>query len=226
MCNLGGSDLRPSSLGTREYWDDTYSTEMENFFDHGDVGEVWFGEDTSLRVARWLASCELVRKDAPVVDLGSGNGMQLIDLAREGFTDLTGVDYSQTAVDLARAVAEKERVLTVHYELLDIVADQAPPLRSSAPDGLFAVALDKGTYDAISLSPDDARGKRTRYVERVRSLLRPEGLLVLTSCNWTEEELVAHFVTSFQMYSTIPASKFQFGGKTGSVTTTVIFRRQ
>ncbi|XP_063221714.1 transposable element P transposase isoform X2 [Bacillus rossius redtenbacheri] len=196
MCNLGGSDLRPSSLGTREYWDDTYSTEMENFFDHGDVGEVWFGEDTSLRVARWLASCELVRKDAPVVDLGSGNGMQLIDLAREGFTDLTGVDYSQTAVDLARAVAEKERVLTVHYELLDIVADQAPPLRSSAPDGLFAVALDKGTYDAISLSPDDARGKRTRYVERVRSLLRPEGLLVLTSCNWTEEELVAHFVTS------------------------------
>jgi hypothetical protein len=33
-------------------WDKTYKLENENFKSHGDIGEVWFGEDSALRVVR------------------------------------------------------------------------------------------------------------------------------------------------------------------------------
>ena len=33
-----------SKLGTKDYWDTCYVTENDNFDDHGDVGEVWFGK--------------------------------------------------------------------------------------------------------------------------------------------------------------------------------------
>lgn len=49
-----------------------------------------------------------------------------------------------------------------------------------------------GTYDAISLDPDDAGDKRIVYVQNVGRLLMDNGLLLLTSCNWTADELVHH----------------------------------
>ena len=55
------------------------------------------------------------------------------------------------------------------------------------------VCLDKGTYDAISLDPDDAKIKRKYYQKSILSLLKSEGLLLLASCNWTEDELKVQF---------------------------------
>ena len=55
------------------------------------------------------------------------------------------------------------------------------------------MCLDKGTYDAISLSPSEAGRKRVCYIESVAALLSAGGLLVITSCNWTAEELKAQF---------------------------------
>jgi hypothetical protein len=31
----------------------------------------------------------------------------------------------------------------------------------------YAVALDKGTYDAVSLHPEDSKGKRAKYILNV-----------------------------------------------------------
>ena len=38
-----------SKLGTKDYWDGAYEKENDNFDDHGDVGEVWFGEEAGVR---------------------------------------------------------------------------------------------------------------------------------------------------------------------------------
>jgi hypothetical protein len=56
----------------------------------------------------------------------------------------------------------------------------------------FEVITDKGTFDAVSLS-EDAAANRERYITAVRSLVKPQGLLVITSCNTTREELIEEF---------------------------------
>jgi len=63
------------------------------------------------------------------------------------------------------------------------------PLRTT-----YVVCLDKGTYDAVSLNPDNSSLQRERYACSVRKLTRPDGgLFIITSCNWTKDELVEQF---------------------------------
>ncbi|KXJ70957.1 hypothetical protein RP20_CCG021926 [Aedes albopictus] len=47
-------ELESSELGTKDYWEVSYETEIRNYRDHGDVGEVWFDEDSQLRIIRWI----------------------------------------------------------------------------------------------------------------------------------------------------------------------------
>lgn len=49
------------------------------------------------------------------------------------------------------------------------------------------------------------------------------GLFVITSCNWTEEEIITHFSQDFDVKTVIPTPQFKFGGKVGSVVSSVVF---
>jgi hypothetical protein len=53
----------------------------------------------------------------------------------------------------------------------------------------FDLITDKGTLDAVGLS-DNAHANRLLYKQAVAKLVKPSGLLVITSCNSTLEELV------------------------------------
>ncbi|KAF5287053.1 hypothetical protein FQR65_LT12354 [Abscondita terminalis] len=200
-------ELDPSELGTQQYWDTVYKNEVSNFRHHGDVGEIWFGEDIAERVACWVEG--KVAKDKKIVDVGCGNGMLLIQLSRMGFTNLHGVDYSNDAIVLAKDIS-------AHYSTsIDFsVANILEGLRLQDVD----VVLDKGTYDAISMTTT-ARENREAYINNVHECLNANGLLVITSCNWTKEELINHFCTRFDLYDVILTPQFKFGGNVGSVPT-------
>ena len=57
----------------------------------------------------------------------------------------------------------------------------------------FDLCHDKGTYDAISLRSDNAKVARHRYIQSVRNILKYDGFFVITSCNWTLDQLKQHF---------------------------------
>lgn len=170
----------------------------------------------------------------------------LIELAREGFTNLTGVDYSPNAIELSKNIA-KDQEIAVTYKVVDLLQDQLDL-------GRFQIVHDKGdykcdlltprnicntymniyvflhfiylgTYDAISLHPDDPKAKRGLYISHVHEMLEDNGFLIITSCNWTEDELIAAFDGYFIMSAVIPAPSFMFGGKVGSVVTSVVFQK-
>jgi 2-polyprenyl-3-methyl-5-hydroxy-6-metoxy-1,4-benzoquinol methylase len=162
----------------------------------------------------------LVKQDDSVIDLGCGNGMLLVELAREGFVDLTGVDYSQNAIDLAESIMKTQN-MTIRYEMCDILSTDCPVMSRE-----YALALDKGTYDAVSLHPVDPKGKREKYISNVWKLLKPQGLLLITSCNWTEKELLSHFSSKFCLLSVIPTPTFQFGGKTGNLISSLVLQKK
>jgi len=108
-------------------------------------------------------------------------------------------------------------------------------LSSSLRTPQFDVILDKGTFDAISLCPEEADRKKGLYVDFVRTLLKGEedeeaeggrgGFFCLTSCNWTRDELVKTFGQYFTLHDRIEFPSFRFGGKTGSTVTSLVFKK-
>ena len=219
-------ELTPSQLGTKAYWDGCYEKEVDNFESHGDVGEVWFGEEAGVRAIRWLSEKEEegeISLEARVLDVGCGNGVLSVDLYKEGWEQVTGVDYSPAAVDLARKVAQQEDC-DIEFEVCDILED----LETTGCEALkktYDIVVDKGTFDAISLGENAVRDKVT-YVRNIGQVLVRGGLLLITSCNWTEVELVSQMGEHFTHRDTIPTPQFSFWGKTGNTVTACIFKKK
>lgn len=304
-------ELPSSELGTKKHWDKTYKGELREFSDYGDVGEVWFGEESEQRVLDWLMEdwlpvwwgkqsakragqsskneepvtetsekstesgetsssgengdslksqstetdsestkeqretgglrdCateeeepstkkvalavdgEIGMKHCSVLDLGTGNGHFLIQLAMAGFTKLFGIDYSASAISLARAITTREGY-DITFAQLDLVGSELPPHPLTRLR--YNVCHDKGTYDAISLTPHTASRDMERYLLNVTRLLEPDGVFVITSCNWTEDELMLRCQKYFSKLHTIPTPTFCFGGSTGSLVTALVLQK-
>ena len=173
---------------------------------------------------------------------------------------MVGVDYSGGSVELCRRVAASKGLLGLgsereggggSMEFVECDILHSPPLPSWTEPG-FDVVLDKGTFDAISLSAEtDGRGRRVceGYRDRVEALVRKGGVLVVTSCNWTEEELVGWFEGGgngdggggggwgggggeggggggLEMCGRVEYPVFRFGGGQGQSVQSAVFRRR
>ncbi len=77
-------ELNSSKLGTQKHWEEVYDRDLSNFKDNGDVGEVWFGYDSTERLVDWMENSELIHCESSVLDLGCGNGVTLIELSKIG----------------------------------------------------------------------------------------------------------------------------------------------
>lgn len=208
-------ELNPSELGTLEFWNKRYEEEKKSFMTHRDPGEIWFGEESAERVINWILNAEIA-KDSNILDLGCGNGMFLIELARLGFSKLSGVDYSQGAIDLSKSIAHEQGFSFIDFSVRNIL------------EGLilkFDLINDKGTYDAVSLS-ENVTMNRDLYLNSVFNSLNDDGFFIITSCNWTESELEKHFSSKFICYKHIPTPQFKFGGKVGSLVTTLVLKKK
>lgn len=111
---------------------------------------------------------------------------------------MVGIDYSLKAVALAQKIAaERQLAEDVKFYVSDCIADDlasAQWIPGLGGERGFDVVLDKGTFDAISLSDEllgDGSGRRIYegYSENIVGVMKKGGLLVVTSCNWTGEEL-------------------------------------
>jgi EEF1A lysine methyltransferase 2 len=205
-----------------------------------------------------------LRETTSFLDLGTGNGALLFGLRDEGWTGtLMGVDYSERSVEFAkrigvrrreeqrqqqtpenaveegRAQAEGEVEKEVQFQLHDILSDTPSSLLKAGQKEGWDVVLDKGTFDAISLSSDlDARGRRVveGYRAQMMPLIREGGLFLVTSCNWTEAELDAWFATDdrqdgmedfvLENVGRVQYRSFSFGGVKGQTISTLCFRKR
>ncbi|KMQ91432.1 methyltransferase-like protein 10-like protein [Lasius niger] len=62
MTEQESEELASSNLGTLEFWENAYAQELDNFRDHGDVGEIWFGTANSRKVVRAAQKCQNDKK--------------------------------------------------------------------------------------------------------------------------------------------------------------------
>lgn len=192
-------------------------------------------------------------REPSILDLGTGNGSMLTLLREEGgFSGpMVGVDYSVKSIELARRLAgQGEGDGGIRFEVWDILDPRHEgDIRSGVfgkevdwfpfEQGGFDIVLDKGTFDAVSLS---AEGGSKRICEKypgvALGLVRKGGFLIITSCNWTESELVSWFTAGdhgdgdgdgdgdcFTVYDRVEYPKFRFGGQEGQGVCTICFQR-
>ena len=181
---------------------------------------------------------------------------------------MVGVDYSPESVDLARSIwkektgDDRDAVDSANdsisdeedwsdcaspstskehigFHTYDIISSLSPSSRPSwLPLEGFDVVLDKGTFDAISLSAEvDKQGQRLceNYATAVKPLVKRGGMLLITSCNWTEKELNEWIVGNdgrtreedgFEICGRVSYPRFKFGGVEGQSVVGVAFRRR
>lgn len=142
----------------------------------------------------------------------------LLELFDEEFTNLTGCDYSEKSIELAKQIANDKECNSIQYKVIDLLSDDVTSL------GTFKICHDKGTFDAIGLM-EDSEDKKRIYVKNVWNILEHSGLFIITSCNFCEEELEKSFCDFFSKLEVIPSQTFQFGGKVGKTTTSIAFRK-
>ncbi|XP_044515168.1 EEF1A lysine methyltransferase 2 [Gracilinanus agilis] len=207
----------PSSLGSAS-WDAVYERELQAFQEFGDSGEIWFGEESMTRLIRWMEKCN-IPLDASVLDIGTGNGVFLVELAKLGYSDITGIDYCPLAIQLSGRIIEKEGFSNIKLQVEDF-------LNPSSELSGFRICIDKGTFDAISLSPDGASEKKQQYVKSLCRALQDRGFFLITSCNWTKKELLEEFRGGFEIVEELPTPTFTFGGRSGNSVTALVFQKK
>lgn len=219
--------------------------------------ESWFDEvDAPQKVLEYLTDedfplspnyPERTNAAPTVLDLGCGNGSSLFELKLEGeyHGSMVGVDYSQQSVNLAKTLWSKhleqqdeaERPEgSISFEQFDLLKD-TPGEQSWWPEGGFDLILDKGTFDAISLSAETTEhgGQEVRIVEaypgKVAQMIKPGGYFLITSCNWTEQEVVRWFTETAEVqnvlkeYGRVKYPVYEFGGRKGQGVASVCFQR-
>ena len=121
------------------------------------------GENPDQPTESERTGCASASPASRFLDLGTGNGHMLFELCDDEDEsgdpwrgEMVGVDYSEPSIQLARRIAAQRSnhaaaSTTLRFEHWDLL--------SSSPAGWlrdgFDVALDKGTFDAISLMPQD-----------------------------------------------------------------------
>ncbi|CAB4252244.1 similar to Saccharomyces cerevisiae YIL064W SEE1 Probable lysine methyltransferase involved in the dimethylation of eEF1A (Tef1p/Tef2p) [Maudiozyma barnettii] len=217
--------LNESKLGTKKYWDDFYSVERNNFKGNPeDTGECWFDDNgAEERMVDFIIENlnEYDNKDSSVIDLGTGNGHLLFELYENDFAaNMLGVDYSTESIQFATDIA-KNKGYPVKFTQADV-------FDSSWNPGEFDIVADKGTLDAIALSGLTVGEKNQPVIEVYHSviekILKKNGTFLITSCNFTEEELIK-IITKGQLtvLETIEYPVFEFGGVKGSTICSVAF---
>ncbi|KAM7541282.1 hypothetical protein Aperf_G00000033613 [Anoplocephala perfoliata] len=235
-------ELEPSTLGSKQYWNEYYIRELKNFEEFDDEGDIWFGKFNEQRMIKYLENAKTPH-DVRILDVGCGNGHFCLELAKRGYSSVTGIDYSEVAINLANKLASKHELsCKVCYMCVNILSLDSVKEFCASSFAAYDVAIDKGTFDAITLIPDDtdpskiSEKVRDIYVQNIHHLLLPNGTFMITSCNWSADELLNEFerpqttnkavrkVFEF-VYEVPPLNTFTFGGKTGADTVCLVFRR-
>ncbi|ODV79836.1 uncharacterized protein CANTADRAFT_48903 [Suhomyces tanzawaensis NRRL Y-17324] len=242
--------LNSSKLGTQEYWNEFYKREINNFQENEeDTGECWFDDsDAENKMIQFILDklnedeFPFTHEEIKFLDLGTGNGHLLFQLHEdleeeyEGQRELkfgfTGVDYSPDSVEFSREIAAKKYPeSSFSFDQVDLLAKHNNTFLLDHKQQ-FDILLDKGTLDAIALNQDplpDFEGKigMDAYADQVSQLMHSNSILLITSCNFTEEELIQIITSnksnSLSVWGKINYPSFQFGGAKGSTICSIAF---
>jgi len=122
-----------------------------------------------------------VRPAANVLDLGCGNGRFLSFLAARGWRGAyTGVDSSETLLDIARQTAHGAPGIQTRFQLTDLLGPDWVAQRVDRPaDAIVCLAV---------LHHIPGKANRERFVSDCAALLAPGGRMIVSTWQFTNSE--------------------------------------
>jgi len=143
----------------KDHWEKVYGTKSPDAVS-------WFAPhlETSLNLIHEAAQ----DKAASIIDIGGGEATLVDDLLAEGFTDLSVLDISQRAVDVARGRIGKNAD-QVHWYCADIT-------QATLPQNYFNVWHDRAVFHFLT----DA-AQREIYVKQVMRSVKHGGYVIMST---------------------------------------------
>lgn len=146
-------------MDKKDHWEKVYGTKSPDAVS-------WFAPhlETSLNLIHEAAQ----DKAASIIDIGGGEATLVDDLLAEGFTDLSVLDISQRAVDVARGRIGKNAD-QVHWYCADIT-------QATLPQNYFDVWHDRAVFHFLT----DA-AQREIYVKQVMRSVKHGGYVIMST---------------------------------------------
>jgi 2-polyprenyl-3-methyl-5-hydroxy-6-metoxy-1,4-benzoquinol methylase len=146
-------------MNKKEHWEKVYG-------DKAPDAVSWYAPhlDTSLSLIHQAAHS----KDAVIIDIGGGESTLVDDLLSEGYEDISVLDISQKAIDVARDRIGK-RAVQVHWYCADIT-------QATLPQGYFDVWHDRAVFHFLT-----EEAQRARYVEQVMRSVKHGGYVIMST---------------------------------------------
>jgi hypothetical protein len=140
-----------------QHWDDVYTT-------RGMTGVSWFQSDPTVSIK--LIQRLKIPHDAAVIDIGGGASLLVDSLLEQGFSDVSVLDVSKSALDAARRRWNGEAPVTLLNEnLLSWHSTRRYQLWHDRADLHFLISAQD----------------RDAYLEVLKSTLRPGGAVVIAT---------------------------------------------
>jgi 2-polyprenyl-3-methyl-5-hydroxy-6-metoxy-1,4-benzoquinol methylase len=138
------------------HWEGVYATKAEN--------EVsWFQEDPAISIE--MIKLTMATRDSAIIDIGGGASRLVDALLNDGYRDVTVLDLSATALELA-----KRRIGPASAQVEWIVAD----VTTWTPAQQYEVWHDRAAFHFLT-DPDDRRA----YLKCLRSATAPGAQIII-----------------------------------------------
>ena len=120
-------------MSNKSHWDNVYDTKAPETVS-------WYAPhlETSLNLIHQAT----LNKDAAIIDIGGGESTLVDDLLAEGYQDISVLDISQKAIDVAKARIGKQSH-QVHWYCADIT-------QATLPQGYFDVWHDRAVFHFLT----------------------------------------------------------------------------
>src|SRR4026207_1656744 len=132
-------------LAQRKYWNNEADA-FESIYTHrkskfSNMLDSVFRKDMYERYVFTIKNCEPIR-GRTFLDVGCGNGLYSLELARKGAEKVLGIDIAEVMIDLCKKASEKENLTSrCAFEQTDLLAFD--------PKTKFDVSFGIGLFDYI-----------------------------------------------------------------------------
>ncbi len=146
-------------MNQKAHWDKVYSTKPAEAVS-------WFAPhlETSLKLIHTAST----NKDAAIIDIGGGESTLVDDLFNEGYRNLSVLDISQTAIEVAKE-RMGQNASAIQWYCVDIA-------QASLPEAHFDIWHDRAVFHFLTKQSD-----RDQYVERVKRSLKHGGYVIMAT---------------------------------------------